>query len=299
MVTKRLLNCSIEESLIFRTCTYLVQYAIRKYQKHCDESLTRKLFVESLSDIKENLDNKLFDSETRKFSYATNVRFEDDARDFQFTTIELKDDADSTKEENENGENNIEDAGQVSEVAKKNETKSTKQESMTLRPRDKIKPPEKYGSAMLAIQEPQTYAEAMSSPDAGRWKEAIDEEIEAHVKNSTWYEEEIPSDRKAINCQWIFKIKQTPGEEDRFKARLVARGFSQRAGIDYDEIYAPVARAESCRVLFAKAAKENLEMMQFDIKTAFLYGELQEDIWIELSDGSWPKGRCVKLRKSL
>lgn len=93
--------------------------------------------------------------------------------------------------------------------------------------------------------------------------------------------------------------KGDTGEKDRFKARLVARGFKQRKGIDYEEVYAPVARADSCQVLFVKAAKENLEMMQFDIKTAFLYGELKENIWIELPDGPWPKGHRVKLQKSL
>lgn len=97
----------------------------------------------------------------------------------------------------------------------------------------------------------------------------------------------------------MFKLKQTPGEEDRYKARLVARGFTQRKGINYEEIYAPVVRADSCRVLLAKAAKEDLEIMQFDIKTAFLYGELQEDIWIELPDGPWKKKHRVKLKKSL
>lgn len=97
----------------------------------------------------------------------------------------------------------------------------------------------------------------------------------------------------------MFKLKQTPGEEDRYKARLVAKGFTQRKGINYEEIYAPVVRADSCRVLLAKTAKEDLEIMQFDIKTAFLYGELQEDIWIELPDGPWKKGHRVKLKKSL
>ncbi|KAG7188079.1 hypothetical protein KM043_015929 [Ampulex compressa] len=94
----------------------------------------------------------------------------------------------------------------------------------------------------------------------------------------------MSQNRKAINCGWIFKLKQTPGEENRFKARLVARGFTQREGIDYDEIYAPVVRVESCRILCAKATNEDLEMIQFDVKTAFLYGEIQEDIWIELPE---------------
>lgn len=97
----------------------------------------------------------------------------------------------------------------------------------------------------------------------------------------------------------MFKLKQTPGEEDRFKARLVARGFTQHKGLDYEDVYAPVVRADSCRIFFAKAAKENLEIMKFDVKTAFLYGELQENIWIKLPDRSWPKGHCVKLKRSL
>lgn len=81
--------------------------------------------------------------------------------------------------------------------------------------------------AMLAIKELQTYTEAISSPEAEHWKEAIHEEIESHIKNSTWCEKEMSSNRQAINnyninCRWVFELKQIPGEEDRFKARLVA-----------------------------------------------------------------------------
>lgn len=105
----------------------------------------------------------------------------------------------------------------------------------------------------------------------------------------------MPANRKVIDYRWVFKLKQTPVEEDRFKARLVAQKFTQHKGIDYEEVYAPVARAENCR----DSIKKNLEMMQFDIKTTFLYGELQENIWVELPDGPWPKKHCVKLQKSL
>lgn len=69
----------------------------------------------------------------------------------------------------------------------------------------------------------------------------------------------MPADRKAINCRWVFKLKQTPGEEDRFKARLVARGFTQRKDIDYEEIYAPVARADSCRVCSPRQQRKILK----------------------------------------
>jgi len=89
------------------------------------------------------------------------------------------------------------------------------------------------------------------------------------------------------------------GESDRYKARLVAHGFSQRFGDDYTDTYAPVVRYESIRMLLAMAAAEGLEMLQFDIKTAFLY-TLEEDIWIQLPAGLWSeKKRIVKLHKSL
>ena len=114
-----------------------------------------------------------------------------------------------------------------------------------------------------------------------------------------WKIDKRPEGYKPIDCKWIFKIKQTPGEENRYKARLVARGFTQRAGIDYEETYA-VVRYESIRALLIKAASEDFEIKQFDIKTAFLHGELKENIWIELPEGPWEENnRIVKLEKSL
>jgi len=81
---------------------------------------------------------------------------------------------------------------------------------------------------------------------------------------------------------------------------LVARGFIQQQGVDYMETYAPVVRYESIRMLLTMAATENFDIMQFDVKTAFLYGTLKEDIWIQLPEGPWSEEeRIVKLRKSL
>lgn len=88
------------------------------------------------------------------------------------------------------------------------ETETIQRESMELRPRHKLKQPKRYACAMLAIEEPRTYEEAMSSSQSTLWKKAMNEKI---------------------NCRWVFKLKQTPGEEDRFKARLVARGFNMKA----------------------------------------------------------------------
>lgn len=113
---------------------------------------------------------------------------------------------------------------------------------------------------MVSAVEPTTYAEAMKRPDANKWEQAIYKEIATRKKNSTWKIDGQPEDRKLIDCKWVFKVKQTPGEEDRYKARLVARGFTKRAGIDYEETYAPVVRYESIRALLGKAASKDLEM---------------------------------------
>lgn len=140
----------------------------------------------------------------------------------------------------------------------------------------------------------------MSSLDQDKWKAAAEEEISAHRKHGTWFFQQKPNDKKVITCKWLFKKKNTPGEETRYKARLVARGFNQIQGIDYVDTYAPVVRYESIQILLAHAIAEDMQMVQFDVKTAFLYGDLKEDIWIELPEGSWmEEERVVKLKKSL
>lgn len=111
----------------------------------------------------------------------------------------------------------------------------------------------------LSQRRMKTYA--INGVDAEYWKQAIHEEISAHMCNKTWVKVPKLADKKLISCKWIFKRKVTPGELDRYKARLVARGFSQRYGVDYVDTYAPVVRYESIRMLLAMAAAENLEML--------------------------------------
>lgn len=143
----------------------------------------------------------------------------------------------------------------------------------------------KKAHALVSAVEPSSYAEAIKGPDAIQWEEAISEEIEAHEKNATWKVEGTLPDRKPIGCKWVFKVKQTPGEKNRYKARLIAKGYTQRKDIDYEDTFVSIVRYESLRALLAKAAVENLEMKQFDVKTAFLHGELKENIWIKLPEG--------------
>lgn len=106
-----------------------------------------------------------------------------------------------------------------------------------------------------------------------------------------------------IGCKWVFSIKNNSSDNNiRYKARLVAKGFTQREGIDYSETFAPVVRYESIRILLAIAAKENYEMAKFDVKTAFLNGDLQEEIYLQVPAGYnnvEDKDMVCKLRRSL
>ncbi|KAG4037393.1 Retrovirus-related Pol polyprotein from transposon TNT 1-94 [Phytophthora cactorum] len=150
---------------------------------------------------------------------------------------------------------------------------------------------------------PTTFKSAMESSDAVKWKEACDSELESLHKNDTWDVVPLPKGRKAIGCRWVFRVKENQdGEIERFKARLVAKGFSQKYGIDYDETFAPVAKFTSIRAVLSMAAKYGLKLHQMDVKTAFLNGLLDEDIYMAQPDGyvdeDHPDYVC-KLKRSL
>uniref|UniRef100_A0AAV1TYA3 Reverse transcriptase Ty1/copia-type domain-containing protein n=1 Tax=Peronospora matthiolae TaxID=2874970 RepID=A0AAV1TYA3_9STRA len=143
----------------------------------------------------------------------------------------------------------------------------------------------------------------MESSDSGKWKEACDSEFDSLQRNDTWEIVPLPKGRKAIGCRWVFRVKENQdGEVERFKARLVAKGFSQKFGVDYEETFAPVAKFTSIRVVLSMAAKYGLMLHQMDVKTAFLNGSLNEDIYMDQPDGyleaTQPDYVC-KLKRSL
>jgi len=143
-----------------------------------------------------------------------------------------------------------------------------------------------HEAEMNQMKEPSTYVEAISCSDSQHWLPAIFEEYDSLIENGTWYLCELPAGRKAIQGKWIFKFK--PGHKStasRFKARFVIKGYSQVFGLDYCDTYAPVAKYYSLRVILAIAAAKDLDMIQLDVKTAFLYGELEEEIYMEQPEG--------------
>jgi hypothetical protein len=139
---------------------------------------------------------------------------------------------------------------------------------------------------MASVQEPTTYEEALQSENAQDWRQAMDEEIASLHANSTWKLEELPDDVTPIPCKWVYKLKcDAQGNIERFKARLVAKGYKQKAGVDFDEVFAPTSKYATLRALLALAAAEDMEVHQLDIKTAFLNGELEETVYMQQPPG--------------
>jgi Reverse transcriptase (RNA-dependent DNA polymerase) len=144
-------------------------------------------------------------------------------------------------------------------------------------------------------RDPASYAEAMKSVDAKQWSDACQYEIDALHKNDTWELTNLPPGHKSIKSKWVFKLKA----DGRYCARLVAKGFTQIPGIDYDETFSPVARFESLWLLLALAALEDWEIQQMDVKSAFLNGVLDEEIYMEqplgfITPGTETKVCCLK-----
>jgi len=133
--------------------------------------------------------------------------------------------------------------------------------------------------------EPKTIGEAMASEEWPLWKTAIDAENESLMKNTftKMRRKDLPVGRKPIGCKWVLKVKRgSDGSILKYKARLVAKGFAQKYGIDYEHTFAPTVKMSAVRILLTIAAKNDLEIRHLDVKTAYLYGDLDEEIFMEL-----------------
>ena len=135
------------------------------------------------------------------------------------------------------------------------------------------------------------------------WKETIKSEIDSILHNHTRELVDLPLGYKPLSSKWVFKRKRKVGESiDKYKTRLVTKGYKQIEGLNFFDTYSPVTRINSIRMLLAIAALRNLEINQIDVKTAFLNGELDEEIYIEQSEGFSAPGqgnKVYKLVKSL
>src|SRR4051812_5132182 len=155
----------------------------------------------------------------------------------------------------------------------------------------------------LVDDTPRTISEAYATPDADYWKEAVRSEMDSILTNETWEITDRPYGCKPIGCKWVFKKKLRPdGTIEKYKARLVAKGYAQKEEEDFFDTYSLVARLTTIRVLLSLAASHGLLIHQMDVKTAFLNGELKEEIYMQQPDGfvmDGQEGKVCKLVKSL
>ncbi|XP_029129864.1 uncharacterized protein LOC109816369 isoform X2 [Cajanus cajan] len=155
-------------------------------------------------------------------------------------------------------------------------------------------------AAIDATEIPTSIQEAMKLE---HWTQAMKEEMNALERNSTWEIVDKPRDKKAVGCRWIFTVKhKADGTIERYKARLVAKGYTQTYGIDYEETFAPVAKMNTVRVVLALAAHFGWDLHQLDVKNAFLHGNLEEEVYMEIPPGFEVKNERNKvclLKKAL
>ncbi len=170
------------------------------------------------------------------------------------------------------------------------------------------RPPDHYGERIIIandkLKKPATMEEALASPDKVKWQNAMNMEIESLHSNDVWDLVELPKYRKAVGGnKWVFKLKvDADGSVERHKARLVAQGFSQKFGVDYDETFSPVVRFELFRTVVALAVQNGLKLHQMDVTTAFLNGELEEEVYMKQPEGFIAKDQeqlVCKLKRSI
>ena len=167
-----------------------------------------------------------------------------------------------------------------------------------------IRLPRRYETNVIVFDtnddDPSSFKEAMISSDKDKWQEAMNQEMESMDSNSVWTLVDPPEGVRIIGCKWIYKKKRgADGEVETYKARLVAKGYTQREGIDYEETFSLVVMLKSIRILLSIAACLDYEIWQMDVKTAFLNGYLEEDIYMAQPDGFINKDQQNKVCKLL
>lgn len=194
------------------------------------------------------------------------------------------------------------------------ETRGDLQESLVEQPESSLRRPVRerrpstwYSPNEYALltdgEEPECYQEAIESELKAEWIKAMNDEMQSLLDNHTFELVKLPTDRKALKNKWIYRVKQIVNSSSpQYKARLVVKGFGQKKGIDFEEIFSPVVKMSSIRVILGLAASHDLEVEQMDVKTAFLHGELDEEIYMEQPEGFVVNGKenyVCRLKKSL
>ena len=283
-------------------------------RKKLDAKSSKAIFVGYPLDTK---GYKVYDLALKRFIRSRNVLFHEE----KFHDFELEKEQVVFQEIYESGIENIEQPTQTVQceqpVVPENvqPVGATYEETFmrqveNLDPQRRRKAPHRYhpdgclitDSLTIETDEPKTLSEALSSEHSGLWRDALNLEYKSLIDNDTW-DLVPPPNGVIVGSKWVFKVKRdVSGELDRFKARLVAQGYSQSQGTDYDEVFAPVARYSAIRSLLALANAKDWEIHQLDVKSAYLNGTIDTDIYMIQPEGFVDSSRpdyVCKLKRSL
>lgn len=252
---------------------------------------------------------RFWDELTKKVVRSRDVTFNENA----VYKDKLAVDSEFTKEKPEKEKAVLEDiteedlAGNSGSLGNGNDTVPVTPQAEVRRSSRIVRPPQRFSPSayyMLLTEdgEPQCYSEAVQVDDSVQWKSAMEEEMNSLEKNETWSLTELPAGKKALQNKWVFRIKEEPDGSKRYKARLVVKGYQQKKGIDYTDIFSPVVKMTTVRIVLSIVAAEELHLEQLDVKTAFLHGDLEEDIYMVQPEGFQVAGKenlVCKLIKSL
>ena len=137
--------------------------------------------------------------------------------------------------------------------------------------------PEEEYELIADTEEPQNYRQVLTNNDQEEWEKVMQDEIKSLHENYTYDLVELPKGKRALRCKWVFKFKtEENNPKPRYKARIVVKGCNQKKGVDFDEIFSPVVKMSSIRVVMGLAASLDLEIEQLDVKTALLHVDLDE-----------------------
>ena len=135
-----------------------------------------------------------------------------------------------------------------------------------------------------------------------KWEVAMEEKMDSLMHNQTWDLVRLPVGKTTLKNKWVYRLKEEDGGKQRYKARLVVKGFAQKKGIDFDEIFSPVVKMTSIRTILSLVAAEDLHLEQLDVKTTFCPGDLEEEIYMQHPQGYEVNGKeelVCRLKKSL
>ncbi|KAL2237238.1 UNVERIFIED_CONTAM: Retrovirus-related Pol polyprotein from transposon TNT 1-94 [Sesamum indicum] len=165
--------------------------------------------------------------------------------------------------------------------------------------------PDRYSPSLYYLLlsdcgEPECYAEAIKDAYKSKWELAMNDEMNSLKKNNTWELCQLPKGKKALQNRWVYRVKEESDWKKRYKARLIVKGFQQRYGIDFTDVFTPVVKLITIRLVLSMVAAENLELQQMDVKTAFLHGDLEEEIYMVQPEGyNGDDQQVCHLKKSL